>query len=89
MFRLIKLAVLALLGYAIYEFFRGMLGTEIGQQMSRAMGQSSSGAEEGQRPHLGKGNMQFSGPGEGERVETEEAAGSSTPHYVGRGVVRR
>ena len=88
MFRLIKLAVLALMGYAIYEFFRGMLGTEI-QQMGREMSQGSSGEEEQQRPHLGKGNMQFSGPGEGQRVETEEAAGTTTPHYVGRGVVHR
>ena len=86
MFRLMKLAVLALLGYAIYEFFRGMLGPEL-SQLGQAMGQGSGGRE--QQPHRGADKMQFSGPGEGERVQTEEATGASTRHRVGRGVVQR
>jgi hypothetical protein len=76
---------LGLLGYAIYEFFRGMLGTEISQAVRQA---TSKGSEE-QQPHLGSGNMQFSGPGEGQRVETEEPSGTAARHYVGRGVVKR
>ena len=87
MFRLMKLAVMALLGYAIYEFFRGLLGYEMGQQSGQGGGQRSSGGEE--QAHRGAGNMQFSGPGGGQRVETEEASGTTTPHYVGRGVVQR
>ena len=86
MFRLIKLAVLGLMGYAIYEFLRGLMGGEIGRQVSQALEQ---GGGAGNEAHVGAGNMQFSGPGEGQRVETEDATGSGTPHFVGRGVVQR
>jgi hypothetical protein len=88
MFRLMKLAVMALLGYAIYEFFRGLVGYEMAQQSGQGGGQRSGGGQQ-EQTHLGSGNMQFSGPGEGQRVETEEASGTTTPHYVGRGVVQR
>lgn len=87
MFRLIKLVMMGLIGYAIYEFFRGLMSTQAVQQMT-----GGGGAGQGRQdspPNIGAGNMQYSGPGEGQRVETEDAAGAGSSHYVGRGVVAR
>ena len=84
MFRLIKLAAYALLGYAIYEFVRGMLEGEGATQQGRGQGGSRelNGALEGNA-----GRMNMTGPARGERVRTEEASGESVPHRIGRGVV--
>ena len=85
MFRLIKLAIYTLLGYAIYEFIRGlaqgedMVQTERGASGSRELNEALEGS-------AGRTNM--SGPGRGQRVRTEEASGESVPHRVGRGVVQ-
>lgn len=88
MFRLIKLVVLGLLGYAIYEFFRGLSGVQTSPSNHRQNTRSGRAGNQ-PAPHLGSGNQQFSGPGEGKRVETEETTGTSSPHFVGRGVVHR
>src|SRR5687768_14152586 len=97
MFRLIKLAMLGLFGYAIYEFFRGMLqDTQLGARMGEAFNQMTSG--QGQQPgafggggsqgsgDAGRG-MNISGPGEGTAESTLETNGGSVRHNVGRGVV--
>lgn len=42
MFKLIKLAAYALLGYALYEFFRGMFDDRSGSNQIQSRGQSSS-----------------------------------------------
>ena len=97
MFRLIKLAIYGLLGYAIYEFIRGLTSAEGGAQ--------AAGAGQGQQPqrqgggggsrelnraldeNAGRTNM--TGPGIGEAVTTAEPSGESVTHRVGRGVVRK
>jgi hypothetical protein len=106
MFRLLKLIALGLLGYALYEFYQGLVS---GVQAAPAEGGQPQGGSGGMKPGLfggnpaagherqevqpgdagngGAGNMQFSGPGEGRRVQTEEASGEGVPHIVGRGVV--
>ena len=98
--RLIKLAAFALFGYALYEFFRGMLqDTQLGAQLGEAVNRMSqgqqggaSGGQGGQQGAFGGGGdggrgMNISGPGEGERVSTLETDGGSVAHQVGRGVI--
>ena len=93
MFRMLfKLFAYGLVGYCIYEFFRGASGTEIGQK-AREMGREMFGGEEGEE--AGRGQRSFrdepsvanmTGPGEGTTVETHDADGGSVPVRVGRGV---
>lgn len=95
MFKLIKLAIYGLLGYALYEFFRGISTETVAGQMqgggtgsqsrSEGQGQSRGGNSRGAKA----ANAQWSGPGEGQQVNTEEASGEGAPHKVGRGVVSR
>lgn len=91
MFRLIKLAIYGLLGYAIYEFVRGMMqGQDIAQAMGMGGQQGRGGSRELNRAlseDPGRSNM--TGPARGERVMSQEPSGESVPHMVGRGVVRR
>ena len=91
MFRLIKLAMLALFGYALYEFFRGALqDTQLGARMNDAFGQLTGG--QGQQQGSGGGGgaesrgMNMTGPGEGTAESTLETDGGSVRHQVGRGV---
>ena len=86
MFRLLKLAIYALLGYAIYEFLRGLTEGEGTAEPARSGGGSR------QRGHAldeRTGRPGMTGPARGERVRTEEASGESVPHVVGRGVVHK
>jgi hypothetical protein len=97
MFKLLKLAALGLLGYALYEFFRGVTTVAareasqagLGQGQQQGAGHERQEIQPGDSGNQGAGNMQFSGPGEGQRVQTEEASGTGVPHIVGRGVVHR
>jgi hypothetical protein len=84
MFRLIKLAMYALVGYAIYELYQGMstgsgysgggYGGGGGRDLDRAMGSSH-------------GRMQtLTGGGEGQAESTLDDTGTSATHRVGRGV---
>ena len=90
MFRLIKLAIYGLLGYAIYEFVRGMTQGE-------AAGQGAGGGQatgSGSRPandalDSGTGRANLTGPGVGQEVRTVEPSGESVTHRVGRGVVHK
>jgi hypothetical protein len=80
MFGLLKLLAYGLLGYALYEFFRGMSDT----------GGGGGGGGEGEmgrnfRNESSRANM--TGPGEGEDVMTQDDSGESVRHRVGRGVV--
>ena len=91
MFRLIKLAMLGLFGYAVYEFFRGMLqDTQLGARMNDALGQLTG---QGQQARAGgsldePGHYQMTGGGEGHEESTLERDGGSVSHKVGRGVIR-
>lgn len=92
--RLIKLAAFALFGYALYEFFRGVLNdTQVGAQLGNAMnrmsqGQSGPGSQQAAFGSVNESSgMNISGPGEGERVSTVETDGGAVGHQVGRGVI--
>jgi hypothetical protein len=95
MFRLLKLATYAFLGYALYEFFRGMTtdveaaagqgGQQRGQRGQRGSSQGQSGSGRSQA----RGGERVTGPGEGMTVQTQDANGGAIPHTVGRGIVHR
>jgi hypothetical protein len=80
MFGLLKLLAYGLLGYALYEFFRGM---SEGGGMGEGGGQGGMGRNF--RDEASRANM--TGPGEGMDVTSQEDSGESVPHRVGRGVV--
>ena len=86
MFRLIKLALYALVGYALYELYQGMV--QSGGFQGTAGGHSGGG-EQGERfgERLNVGGQTMTGGGGGMTERTEEPAGASTPHAVGRGVI--
>ncbi len=100
MFRLIKLAMLALFGYVVYEFFRGIAqGTEVGARLGDAMNRIAQGQQQGGGGAGGGGQaalggageqaraMNMTGPGEGMTESTLERDGGSVAHQVGRGVI--
>jgi hypothetical protein len=74
--RVLKWGVMALLGYAAYEFIRGILEGEEAFDSGRA---SSPVARSGG----------LTGGGSGRIETTEDVVGTSAPHRVGRGIVRR
>jgi hypothetical protein len=90
MFRLIKLFAYATLGYVIYELYQGRAqGGGGGGQRSRGR-QGGGGMSEQLHEALNQdaGRMRMTGPGRGELLTTEDDAGTSVPHAVGRGVVQ-
>jgi hypothetical protein len=88
MFRLIKLALYAAIGYALYELYLGMTqqyqqGGGGGQWGGAGSGRSSFGDS----LEVGSPRAQnLSGAGEGTDVATGDASGTSVTHRVGRGV---
>jgi len=83
MFRLLKLAAYVLFGYAVYEFVVGLLQIE-----DERYRRSNPGGPSRERPPEA-GKMNFTGPGEGQPVETVGLTGETATHRVGRGVVTR
>ena len=82
MFRLIKLAFYAFIGYALYELYQGFTA---GGSMSGSMGGGSNELDRALNSESGR--MQtLTGPGEGRIEETQDDTGASMPHQVGRGV---
>ena len=78
MFGLLKLLAYGLLGYALYEFFRGMSDSGAGGGGQRDVGRNF-------RDQPSRANM--TGPGEGQDVMTQDDSGESVRHRVGRGVM--
>jgi hypothetical protein len=87
MFRLMKLAAYALLGYILYELFLGISENEASGCMSVAhrSGGGSQGRENAAREGSG---ANVSGPGGGRTVEVRDVSGGERTARVGRGVVR-
>ena len=86
--RLLKLAALALFGYAIYEFFRGMMqDSQFGSQSNQGFGRTSRGRDERGRFTSSGAAANISGPGEGVDEATLDNDGGSVRHKVGRGVI--
>lgn len=88
MFRLLKLAAMGLVGYAIYEFIQGLV-SETPQGFGKRQGISGmareAGAEARERLEQSAPPSGLSGPGLGRMVETTDAGGTSVRHRVGRG----
>jgi len=96
MFRLIKLGFYALIGYALYELYQGMMaerssggvgGGGGGGGMRMGGGMSGGGSQArsfGDATSTAIHNL--TGAGEGQREETQDFDGGSVGHRVGRGV---
>jgi hypothetical protein len=84
MFRLIKLAIYGLLGYALYEFVRGLT-----EGPEHAAGQPRGSASRQRSLDEDSGRQNMTGPSRGRKVTTNEPSGESVSHVVGRGVVSR
>jgi hypothetical protein len=83
MFRLIKLAMYAFVGYALYELYQGMVAQQ--RQGGGSFGRSfGGGGSQGQS--FGNAGQNLTGAGEGQSESTLDADGGSTNYRVGRGV---
>ena len=89
MFRLIKLGIYALIGYALYELYQGMLHQQGGGggrgSFGRAFG--GSGGESAGAESFGTAGQNITGAGRGRSEATLDTSGGSTRHKVGRGVI--
>lgn len=79
MFKLIKLAFYAAIGYALYELYQGMK-QQPGGGGGGAMRSRSFGARQG--------GGAMTGPGEGMTDTASDSEGGEMPTRVGRGVIR-
>jgi hypothetical protein len=87
MFKLLRLAIYALVGYAAYQFVMDVIETS---QQGGEGRRGGGGAGGGARAGAGRsGGQRTSGArrGGGKSESTEDADGASTSHRVGRGVV--
>jgi hypothetical protein len=82
MFKLIRLAIYGLVGYAIYQFVMDVIHTEE-ESKTPQRGRGKSGGRAGNARLTGAKR----GGGSGKSVATEDSDGASTRHRVGRGVV--
>ena len=90
MFKLLRLAIYALVGYAAYQFVMDVLETAHEGQGAQGGGGARGGGGGG-RAGAGRAGAQRTGGarrgGGGKSEATEDADGASTSHRVGRGVV--
>lgn len=85
--RLLKLLAYCLLGFVIYELYKGM--NEGGEGGQGGGGGFSAGEDLSRALNEDTGRMQnMTGTGRGTTVSTEDNAGMSVPHVVGRGVTQ-
>ncbi len=85
MFRLIKLALYAVIGYALYEMYQGMTQ----QQNSRSSGRGSGGGSYGNSFGDSETGAALTGGGSGMLDTASDSSGAAIRHTVGRGVVSR
>ena len=88
MFRLIKLALYALIGYAVYEFYQGLVAEP---PRRRPLPIPPGGPRNAPPARTGGQNRKragenLTGRGRGQTEQTLESSGSSESHRVGRGV---
>ena len=79
MFKLLKLAFYAIIGYALYELYQGMM-----HRPAHARDEGAHAFGEGGGRH-----GQITGPGRGMDDVTSDESGTEYHHRVGRGVVSR
>ncbi|MBC8105166.1 MAG: hypothetical protein H7Z14_01135 [Anaerolineae bacterium] len=85
--RLLKLLAYATVGYAIYQFVKGMSDMD-----DPDGGRGNGGLRRDLDRALNEDNgrsMNMTGPGRGMNVSTEDSSGTSVSHLVGRGVVQQ
>ena len=86
MFRLIKLAMYAFVGYAIYELYQGMTSGQSGSH-GGGFGSRQGGRDLDRALGGNQGRMQtLTGEGIGQPESTLDDSGTSVTHRVGRGV---
>jgi hypothetical protein len=91
MFRLVKLAAYALLGYVLYELFLGISEGQPDRQPAGGGGQREGRGQQNQGGAGGGGGSDtgatISGPGQGRTVPVSDLGGAERNERVGRGVV--
>ncbi len=85
MFRLIKLAMYAMVGYVLYELYQGMTQQQGGRSMSR--GRRGSEGSSGNALGGGESRAPLTGGGSGMTDTAADTDGGAMRHTVGRGVV--
>ena len=90
MFRLIKLAIYAFIGYALYELYQGMTtqpgrGGSFGRG-SLGGGEFARGGSAGAQGESRDSAHNLTGAGAGRTEQTLDSDGGSIRHSVGRGV---
>ena len=87
MFRLIKLAIYAFVGYSLYQLYQGIMQ----QQQQAGGGGGAFPASRTQDYNAGLSDQtraqNLTGAGVGQSVETLDNDGGSVRHNVGRGVI--
>jgi hypothetical protein len=83
MFRLIKLAMYAFVGYSLYQLYQGI----VAQQEQGGGAALGSNRRESSTSAAGGRGQNLTGAGRGRTVETLDSDGGSVRHSVGRGVV--
>ncbi len=87
MFKLIKLGMSALLGYALYEFCQGIMSEAQRAEHPSGSERRSVGLFEEREKARNAGLI--SGHGHGRRETTAEVGGTSASYRVGRGAAQR
>ena len=99
MFRLIKLAMYAFVGYSLYQLYQGMMAQQQQQGGGGTSGGSGGGMGGGAFPasrtqdynaslsDQTSTQQNMTGGGAGQAVESLENDGGSVRHNVGRGVI--
>ena len=83
MFRLIKLAMYAIIGYALYEMYQGMMQ----QQGGRSFGGGGTGGGAFGGEESGSFGAMTGGAGGGMTETASDVGGAAIPRRVGRGVI--
>jgi hypothetical protein len=89
MFRLIKLAIYAFVGYSLYQLYQGMMQQQQ-QGGGGGMGRGAFPASRTQDLNAGLSDtsgQNLTGAGAGRAEETLDNDGGSVRHNVGRGVI--
>jgi hypothetical protein len=81
MFRLFKLALYAVIGYALYQMYLGY------REAGERGGEGQASGRGGSRRARSASGQNMTGAGRGVSARTEESSGGSSQHRVGRGIV--
>lgn len=83
MFKLLRLAIYGLVGYAVYQFVTDVVNSERQEGPARGPGGRGGGGSPGRQQITGAKR----GGGAGKPEATHDSDGGSVRHRVGRGVV--